>query len=106
MQQCKVTLASGDKSVTILVTENEVEEEMKEGQEEEEHKGIHEGRTSSSRPIGPYEVVCDTLHYLFYSEKNRTGKVKAPPHPPLPPSEAGRKKGKIHVAWKTAAWKL
>ena len=45
----------------------------------------YKGRTNSSRPIGPYEAVC-----LIYSKRNRTVKVKAPPHPPLPPAEVGR----------------
>ena len=36
----------------------------------------HKGRSNSSRPIGPYEAVCDVLLYLIYSMRNRTAKVK------------------------------
>lgn len=39
--------------------------------EEEEHKG----KTNSNLPIGPYEAVCDVLHYLIYGKRNRTAKV-------------------------------
>ena len=52
----------------------------------------HKLRTNSSRPTGSYEAVCDVLHYLIYSKRNRTAKMKAPPHPPLPPAEAGKKR--------------
>ena len=72
--------------------------------EVEKEEEEYEGRTNSSRPIGPYEAVCNNLHYLIYSDRHRTAKVKAPPHPPVPPAIAGRKKKdtKQHgkVAWK------
>ncbi len=57
-------------------------------------------KPESSRPIGPYEAICDVLHYLTYSKRNRTAKAKALPHPLLPPAQAGRKEGENHAAWK------
>lgn len=44
------------------------------------------------------------MHYTIYIKRNRIANVKAPPHPPLPPAEAGRKGGseggEEHAAWK------
>ena len=39
---------------------------------EEEEK--HPGRANSSRPIGPYEAVCDVLYYLIYGKRSKAGK--------------------------------
>lgn len=36
----------------------------------------HIGRTLRSRPIGPYEVVYDVLHYLVSGKVNRTSEVE------------------------------
>ena len=79
----------------VIVDEKDGEKER----EEEEHKETQR-KKNSSRPIGPYEAVCCVLHYLIYIRINRTAKVKAPPHPPLPPFEAGRKGEKKHAEWK------
>ena len=54
----------------------------------------YKGRTDSNSPTGPNEtvhVVTLLLQYLFDSDK-RIPKWKAPPHPPLSPAEAGRKR--------------
>ena len=44
----------------------EVKEEREE-EEEEEHK-ITQKKTDISRHNGPYEFLCDVLHYVIYCE--------------------------------------
>ena len=61
----------------------------------EEKKGsVKEEQTAADLLVLTRLFVMYRLHYVLYSKRNRTAKVKAPPHPPLPPTEASRK-------WKT-----
>ena len=51
------------------------------GKEKEEE---YKGRTNSSIPDGLYKAVWHKLLHLIWSERHRTVKAKAPPHPLLP----------------------
>lgn len=52
-------------------------------------KEYRRGR-NSTKPIGTYIDVCDVPHYPINNKRNRTEKVKTPPHPLLSPTKAGR----------------
>ena len=47
----------------------------------ETQRNIKEEQTAVDL-IGPYEAVRDTLPYQIKSERHKTVKAKAPPHPP------------------------
>ena len=80
--------------LTICAGREEEEEETEEEEEEEEEEyKSYKGRTNSNSPTRPNEAVyLATLLLNIYLIDKRIAKWKVPPHPPFPPSKAGRKK--------------
>ncbi len=74
--------------------------ERKTTKRKQEIRNIKEckGSKDSNSPVGTKEAVCATIHYN-YTTSQRESKVKAeaPPHPPLPPAEAGKNGSKKHL---------